>query len=80
MKSLYFRCGLRIQTLNTALEGQANSMFAPWAVSIGYYDEDGEYQHGCTGSIIAENIILTAAHCTQRKLRKLRELTRTSTW
>ena len=41
-------------------------MFAPWAVSIGYKDEDGEYKHVCTGSIIAENVILTAAHCTQR--------------
>ena len=70
MKSFYFRCGLRVQTLNTAVErGKANSVFAPWAVSIGYYneDKDGAYQHGCTGSVIAERVILTAAHCTLRK-------------
>ena len=66
MKRFDFRCGLRIQTLNAALEGQANSMFAPWAVSIGYY-KDGAFQHGCTGSVIAERVILTAAHCTLRK-------------
>ena len=69
MKSFYFRCGLRVRTLNTALEGNANSVFAPWAVSIGYYneDKDGAFQHGCTGSVIAERVILTAAHCTLRK-------------
>ena len=74
MKSFYFRCGLRVQTLNTAVErGKANSVFAPWAVSIGYY-KDGAFQHGCTGSVIAERVILTAAHCTLRK-EPLPELT-----
>ena len=67
LKSFDFRCGLRLQTLNTALERKANSVFAPWAVSIGYFREDGAYQHGCSGSIIAERVILTAAHCTLRK-------------
>ena len=67
LKSFDFRCGLRSETLNTASEGKQNSVFAPWAVSIGYYDKDGDYIHGCTGSIIAENIILTAAHCTLRE-------------
>ena len=69
LKSLDFRCGLRIVRLSTAVEGKENSVFAPWAVSIGYYNEDndGAYQHGCTGSVIAERVILTAAHCTLRK-------------
>ena len=67
LESFDFRCGLRIQTLNTALTGKKNSVFAPWAVSIGYYGEDGAYQHGCSGSVISERVILTAAHCTMRK-------------
>ena len=70
LRSFHFRCGLRIETLETlktASERNENSVFAPWAVSIGYYDGDGDYIHGCTGSIIAENIILTAAHCTLRE-------------
>ena len=67
LNSFDFRCGLQVDTLNTAIGGQnENSVFAPWAVSIGYNDEDGDYIHVCTGSIIAENVILTAAHCTQR--------------
>ena len=30
----------------------------------GYNDENGEYLHTCTGTIITELIIITAAHCT----------------
>ena len=55
-------------TLNNAIErGKENYVFAPWAVSIGYYGEDGAFIHGCSGSVISERVILTAAHCTLRK-------------
>ena len=30
---------------------------------LGFYEND-EYQHECTGSVITENAIITAAHCT----------------
>ena len=30
----------------------------------GYNDENGEYLHTCTGTIITELIIITTAHCT----------------
>jgi len=57
-----FRCGLRIASLNHAVEGK-EAIYAPWAVSIGR-KIGGKYIHLCSGSIISENIVITAAHCT----------------
>ena len=56
-------CGNPLGQAQHALSGDGRSYSAPWAVSIGYY-EDYEYQHECTGSIITDNIVITAAHCT----------------
>ena len=58
----YQGCGNTLGQVQNALTGSGRSYSAPWAVSIGYY-EDKEYQHECTGSIVTENIIITAAHC-----------------
>ena len=55
-------CGNPLGQNQYALSGSGRSSSAPWAVSIGYY-EDGEYQHECTGSILTPSIIITAAHC-----------------
>ena len=51
-----------VSTLNHAVDGN-EAIYAPWAVSLGRTVE-GEYRHLCTGSIIAENVVITAAHCT----------------
>ena len=47
---------------NTALGGQV-ARNAPWVVSIGFDDVNGKYHHECTGSVISNIAILTAAHC-----------------
>jgi hypothetical protein len=31
---------------------------------IGFYDAKGEWQHRCTGELIAPTVVLTAGHCT----------------
>ena len=63
-----------------ALENSGKVSKAPWAISLGKicsvefialfmkkclgYKKDEEYIHQCTGSIITESIVITAAHCT----------------
>ena len=59
----YQFCGNPLGKAQNALSGNGRSYSAPWAVSIGFY-EDNQYQHECTGSLITENIVITAAHCT----------------
>lgn len=39
--------------------------YIPYQVSLQYYTKQGAYQHFCGGSIIAPDLILTAAHCCQ---------------
>ena len=56
------RCGLHLSSFNHAVDGD-EAIYAPWAVSLGRTVE-GEWKHLCTGSIIAENVVITAAHCT----------------
>ena len=31
---------------------------------IAFYDEDGEFTHRCSGSLITDRVVLTAGHCT----------------
>ena len=55
---------------NTA-EGGVITTRAPWVVSIGYNDELGNYQHECTGTVISNIAILTAAHCTKSRYNSI---------
>ena len=59
----YTSCGNPLGQTQHALSGSGRTYSAPWAVSVGYYEDD-EYQHECTGSVITKNIVITAAHCT----------------
>jgi secreted trypsin-like serine protease len=36
----------------------------PFVGLLAFYDGDGEYSHRCSGTLITETVVVTAAHCT----------------
>ena len=36
----------------------------PFVGLLAFYDSDGEYMHRCSGTLISEDVVLTAGHCT----------------
>ena len=47
------QCGVRVEDVTFAVFNSGDDpKIAPWAVSIGYADEDEDYHHHCSGSIV----------------------------
>jgi secreted trypsin-like serine protease len=36
----------------------------PFVGLLAFYDDQGEYEHRCTGTLVSSTVVLTAAHCT----------------
>lgn len=36
----------------------------PFVVLLAFYDSEGEYSHRCSGTLITDTVVVTAAHCT----------------
>ena len=44
--------------------GQVDNGAHPYVALIALFDEDGEYAGRCSGTLIDEDVVLSAAHCT----------------
>jgi len=70
LPTTYFYIGDDTDTTNGSLGvvGGSNAQHgdAPWQVSYQVYDmNQGAWRHQCGGSIVAPNLIATAAHCCE---------------
>ena len=36
----------------------------PFVGLLAFYDDEGEYMHRCTGTLLSSTVVLTASHCT----------------
>jgi len=56
------RVGIKIVAGENATVGEF-----PFQVALGYLNQNNEIEYRCGGSLIADDIVLTAAHCANRK-------------
>ena len=44
--------------------GQPDENRHPYVGLVAFFDEDGEYMHRCSGTLLSSTVFLTAGHCT----------------
>ena len=64
--------GIDTNVLPEDRDDNINIKQMPWMVSIGYYSSDRSWHHHCSGSLIEENYILSAASCFDKFLPNLK--------
>ena len=58
-------CGLMPGSAGAITGGQKDTQNRyPFVGLLAFYDDDGEYMHRCSGTLISSTVVLTAAHCT----------------
>jgi len=66
-KGEYEKEGVLELTQNIMGGEAANMAEFPFQVALGYPRENGTIEYNCGGSLIADDIVLTATHCVNRK-------------
>lgn len=66
-------CGQRLQSVGLIANGRETTPAKwPWHVAL-FYQEGFNLAYKCGGSIIRDNVVLTAAHCVTKSGQKLNE-------
>jgi len=60
-------CGLKLDEVTKALTGEDKPTLAPWTVSLGSGEDETYHSHLCTGTIIKDDVVITAAHCVMNR-------------
>jgi V8-like Glu-specific endopeptidase len=42
----------------------------PWMASLGFFDEENQWQHQCGATLISDQHFLTASHCIKGGVKK----------